>query len=177
MIQHRPSQMVREVDALTRYNNWTEQWRLDDAETYEKESDITTMVAIPSNNNSKLGFFNILVMIAGPKNAPMSEMLAVVNTSRTIWNISAGASTLSSTLNFPGFQADIATNIETDPDWIICSAQQQFVPITEMIQQTKVARTPDFVDWIVVAESRTLATEHPEVAEAVMDLIHLAATS
>lgn len=183
-IVHRPSRMVKEVDVLTRYNNWTHKWREDDAEARKKESGTVdtppelsaSMLAIPifdeNNNEYQLGFSNVPVMIAGPVDAPVSVLVAAVNISRTIWNVSAGASTVESALDFLGLDASITVRIEIDPEWSRRSAQDDFVPIEEMIQRTKVAESPEFVDWIVAAVPRDWPLEDSEL---LTDLICLAA--
>ncbi len=178
----RPARMVKEVDALSRYNNWMQQWRQDDAQAtrdsaslVSEDDTLSSMFAIPVEGDdamSALGFSNVPIMICGPAEAPVSEMAAAAKVARTIWNVNAGASVLPSTLGYLGIHAEITVQIETDFEWTRRSVQQDFVSLSEMIKRTKVARSPEFVDWIVITEPRDVSFDTREQLE---DLILLAA--
>jgi len=168
--------MVKEVDVLTRYNNVTEQWQQDDAETRHKDLGAvegpSSMIAIPEMEPESPGFSNVPVMIAGLTSAPVSEMVAAVHITHTIWNVNVGALTVDSALDYLGIHAEISVHIELDSNWIECSAQQKFIPTAEMIQRTKVAVSPEFVNGIVVTELCDILFED---GKQIFDLVYVAA--
>ena len=173
IVVHRPAKMVQEVDALSRYNNWTEQWRIDDAETRKKEQgdSIPGLFAIPVDHEepTTLGFSNVPVMIAGPADAPLSESVAAVNTARTVWIVNAGASTVETALDYIGIHAEVSVKIETDNEWIAQVNDDDLIPLQEMIQRTKLAESPELVDWIVIAEPRDVSECD---GQAIMELVY-----
>jgi hypothetical protein len=91
-------------DTLTRHNSWTEQWQIDDAEMQKKEQgdSISSTFATPSDDDEPvtLGFLNVLMMIARPADALISEMVAAVNVTHLAWIANAGASTVETALDF-----------------------------------------------------------------------------
>ena len=146
--------MVVEVDALTRCNNWTNRWRLEDAAT-SLPTEITAPVFY------SVGLSNQPVTVVGPPSAPRSTLATLTDTTRTAWITSAGASTIPAALSYAGIPSNITFSIEDDDIWRQ-TLPSELLSTTEALERFRAVHPAPSVDWLIAVEPRDVTTSHQE---------------
>ena len=151
-IVHRPARFMVECDVLTRYNNFTAQWR--PALQHTGPSQVSQPTPIASSNVP-------IPALTNKSGQPRTLLAARSSTNRTIWAFNAGATNIHTATTDAGITADI-TNIEERGDWNThpFDHQRQDPKLTNIRALEEGIEPSDTVDWIVAHDGTEKEHEH-----------------
>ena len=157
---HRPDRMMKEVDALNRYNMWTAEWRTpgDDKEdglSILKPKPFTSLIAreIINKSHGRTPCTNVRIAETGPEAAPKTELAIAADTTRKIWVLHAATCPVSESCHEAGIKAVVSAYIE---DRHILGANPHELTTTNYFCSSKelakrLETAQETVDWIVAA--------------------------
>jgi hypothetical protein len=151
-IVHRPDRMMKDVDMLSRYNNWVKEMK----DTGEQEiSEASTKTESESTKGHKLASLMIRSAQAPPlvqyrsaqrigqAGAPLSALASATTTHRNIWTINLPCSTEESIAN-TGIQCNIMSQMSTQAN----QTREEMVPI-QQAENSRAAELHDEIHWIM----------------------------
>jgi hypothetical protein len=151
-IVHGPDRMMKDVDMLSRYNNWVKEMK----DTGEQEiSEASTKTESESTKGHKLASLMIRSAQApplvqyrsaqriGPAGAPLSTLASATTTHRNIWTINLPRSTEESIAN-TGIQCNIMSQMSTQAN----RTREEMEPI-QQAEKSRAAELHDEIHWIM----------------------------
>jgi hypothetical protein len=152
-IVHRLDRMTRDVDMLSRYNNWVKEMRDTDKqgamETFTKNSQpetaqghkLTALMIQPAQAPPLVQYRSAQKI--GPIGAPLSELASATTTHRNIWTINLPHSTEES-ITITGIQGNVMSRMSTQ----INRTQGGIKPI-QQAQNSRAAEVHGKIHWIM----------------------------
>jgi hypothetical protein len=156
-IVHRPDRMMRDVDMLSRYNNWFRGWRpkpdqqnqtgpSNETKTEEQQQEpksgtrLTLMMITAAQVRPSIQY--VSPTLAGPRGAPKSQLANAISTERNLWTINLSPTT-ESTITDTGIQGQVLSRMST----------QRLLPgestPTERAARSRRAERHDEIHWIL----------------------------
>jgi hypothetical protein len=148
-IVHRPDRMMRDVDMLSRYNNWVKEMgdtdkheAMEAAEPATTQGHKLTALMLQSAQAPPLVQYRSAQGV-GPAGAPLSELGSATATHRNIWTINLPRSTDESIAN-TGIQGIVMSRISIQKS----RNEGELTPI-EQAQISRAAKIHDKIHWIM----------------------------
>ena len=148
-IAHRSNRMVPEVNALSRYNNWTAKWRIDES-SKQLEAETKALISVPPSQ--PIQQTNAPVEIVNQNVTEQTPLVTQLDLVRRVWIVNAAISPVVDAVRSTSY---LQITKLIDDDWLDFNTDElSYEALEEVIEETKSAKEPCPVEWIVAVEEQ-----------------------